>query len=195
MDTISHPSLILTARQFGLYKAFKEAFSEVKGVEISDKDIMQLENINAVVSPANSYGWMDGGIDQVYVYSFGQQIEERVKQQIKQDHGGELPVGSAFVIETYSERIEYLVVAPTMRIPGPVKETQNAYLAMKAMLKAVYQFNQTNAHVITGIGCPGLGTGTGGIPYKEAARQMRRAFLEANVSENIRLQALQQKSS
>jgi O-acetyl-ADP-ribose deacetylase (regulator of RNase III) len=47
---------------------------------------------------------------------------------------------------------------------------------MWAMLLAVRQHNATAERKIEIIACPGLGTGYGHVPYKEAARQMAHAY-------------------
>jgi len=45
---------------------------------------------DAVVSPANSYGWMRGGIDAVYARTFPS-LEQHVRSAVLAYHGGELP--------------------------------------------------------------------------------------------------------
>jgi O-acetyl-ADP-ribose deacetylase (regulator of RNase III) len=90
-----------------------------------------------VVSPANSFGFMDGGIDWRYSERFGWQLMERLQQVIKgEDYFGELLVGQAIILETNDEmkKIPYLISAPTMRVPLDVSNSPNAYLAFKATL-------------------------------------------------------------
>ena len=70
-----------------------------------------------MVSPANSFGFMDGGIDALYLKHFGSQLQGQLQQAIQTRHHGELLVGAAEVIETGSKRIPYLIAAPTMRVP------------------------------------------------------------------------------
>jgi O-acetyl-ADP-ribose deacetylase (regulator of RNase III) len=47
---------------------------------------------------------------------------------------------------------------------------------MWAMLRAVHHHNRTNEQKINIIACPGLGTGTGRVPFRQAARQMALAY-------------------
>jgi len=47
---------------------------------------------------------------------------------------------------------------------------------MKAMLKAVWDHNQSSTKKINKVVCPGLGTSTGQMPPKEAARLMYLAY-------------------
>jgi O-acetyl-ADP-ribose deacetylase (regulator of RNase III) len=83
---------------------------------------------DAVVSPANSYGFMDGGIDAPYMNHFGHEIQSRVRRQIY-DHHGELLVGVADIVETSHETIPFVIAAPTMRVPLGLRDSPNAYLA------------------------------------------------------------------
>ncbi len=63
-----------------------------------------------------------------------------------------------------------------MRVPLNISHTDNVYNAMWAMLVAVHNHNQNNEHKINTVVCPGLGTATGRIPYREASRQMALAY-------------------
>src|SRR5204862_2581392 len=96
---------------------------------------------DAMVSPANSFGIMDGGLDLAIRGAIGGDIQRRVQAVIIERHHGELPVGAAEVVETENERWPFLVIAPTMRVPEPVSNTLNAYLAFRAALLAVRRFN------------------------------------------------------
>jgi hypothetical protein len=54
-------------------------------------------------------------------------------------------------------RWKYLIAAPTMRIPELIRFTINTYLAFRAILVAIENFNQ--AHGVAAINsciCPGL---------------------------------------
>lgn len=62
---------------------------------------------------------------------------DRLQQIIKgEEYFGELLVGQAVILETNDEtqKIKYLISAPTMRVPLDVSDTPNAYLAFKATL-------------------------------------------------------------
>jgi len=95
---------------------------------------------DAIVSPSNSFGFLDGGIDQVYTTFFGgRRLQDRLQDDIVALHDGELPVGCATVVPTGDARIPWLVAAPTMRTPQLVDDTANAYLALRAALFAWYR--------------------------------------------------------
>jgi hypothetical protein len=69
-------------------------FRGLVNVRISIGDIFELK-ADAIVSPANSFGYMDGGIDLVYVQRFGWELQDRLQSHLKEQHDGELPVGQA----------------------------------------------------------------------------------------------------
>jgi hypothetical protein len=54
----------------GIVKAWEQAFADVPKVHVSRGDIFELQ-ADAIVSPANSFGFMDGGIDLLYSKYFG----------------------------------------------------------------------------------------------------------------------------
>jgi O-acetyl-ADP-ribose deacetylase (regulator of RNase III) len=146
-----------------LVAAWREAFADLGNVEVSQGDILELE-ADAIVSPANSFGDMDGGIDLTYARHFGHEIEGRLQEQINQHHHGELPVGQALVLATQHKAIPYMVSAPTMRVPSSIPRTVNVYLAMRAALIAVQEHNKRSVRTIESLLVPGLGTGIGEMP-------------------------------
>jgi O-acetyl-ADP-ribose deacetylase (regulator of RNase III) len=136
------------------------------------------EPVDAVVSPANCFGFMNGGIDRAYTQRFGQQLETRLRELIRRDWDGELPVGLALPIETGAPDIPYLICAPTLRAPVNVANTLNAYLAFRAVLRVVRRLNEKHPGAVRAVACPGLGTGTGEMPEAVCAKQMQAAYLE-----------------
>ncbi len=57
-----------------------------------------------------------------------------------------------------------------------IARTDPVYLAMWAMLLAVWRHNLAASARIQTVACPGLGTATGEVPFDEAARQMALAY-------------------
>lgn len=170
--------LILKLRDLNsaMVLAWRRAFAGCEGVEVSGGDIFG-ERADAIVSPANSFGYMDGGIDLVYSQFFGWDLQTRLQERLRNEHHGELPVGSALVIETRHAEIPWLVSAPTMRIPMAVPDTVNAWLAFRATLRAVQAHNAANPRKpIQSLLCPGLCTAVGRMPPERSARQMRHAW-------------------
>jgi O-acetyl-ADP-ribose deacetylase (regulator of RNase III) len=171
--------LLLVAPNYALYQAFQDKFDYLSNVTIANCSFEQLPVYDCLVSPANSFGMMDGGMDADITKFFGTALMDRVQEKILDDYLGEQSVGTSFVIETGHPTYPFLAHTPTMRVPRQIKGTDIPYIAMWAMLLAVRQHNRSNNcqdRKITSIACPGLGTGIGGMPAAEAARQMALAY-------------------
>lgn len=157
--------------------AWNHYFAGIVEVQPSVGDILEIP-VDAVVSPANSFGFMDGGIDRVYSDRFGWQLQDKLRDLIRRDWDGELPIGLAVLMETGDDQIPYLISAPTMRAPVNISNTLNAYLAFRAVLRVVQRKNQEQPGAIKSVACPGMGTGTGEMPASICAKQMVAAYLE-----------------
>ena len=164
--------------------AWQAAFADEPCVEVSCGHIFDLQ-ADAIVSPANSFGYMDGGIDLVYSQLFGYQLESRLQALLQEEHFGELPVGQALVLPTEHAFIPFLVSAPTMRVPGPVPKTLNAYLAFRAALRAVLEHNRTAKSPIRSILCPGLATAIGAMPAVSVEEITARTDARLTVAEEL----------
>src|SRR5262245_3608422 len=105
-----------------LTAAWQKYFAGVPDVQPATGDIFDAP-ADAVVSPANCFGFMDGGIDRVYIARFGRQLETSLREIIRRDWDGELPVGLAVLVETGDPHVPYLISAPTMRAPVSVAQT------------------------------------------------------------------------
>lgn len=163
-------NLHLRDKNPAVVEAWRQVFDDTPNVTISEGDILDLDG-DAIVSPANSFGWMDGGIDLAYRERFGRPIESILQTAIREMLDGELPVGSALCVMTLDDRIPWMIAAPTMRVPGPVPGTCNAYLAMRAAtLKFKRKCHDKPAATLL---CPGLATLTGRMSPRQAAVQMR----------------------
>ncbi|KNY26391.1 macro domain-containing protein [Pseudobacteroides cellulosolvens] len=147
----------------------KKLFENEKIFEFYEGNILSIAR-GAIVSPANSYGYMDGGIDEDYTDFFGISLQNAVMNRLDRI-GGFLPVGSAFTIETDNQRIKYLIFAPTMELPGAVP-AHNCYFAMKAILREIDKNNGRYEEVY----CPGLCTCTGRVEPNIAAEEMYKAY-------------------
>ena len=168
--------IILGAKDPDLIDAWEMEFSGLDKVTVRGGNLL-LVRADALVSPANSFGFMDGGFDWSISELFSWKIQGIVQKAIREKHGGELLVGAAEVVATAHEQFPYLICAPTMRVPHPIPETVNAFLAMRAILRAVEEFNKPDLK-IRSIAIPGLGTGIGRIPPYRCARQMRAGYDE-----------------
>lgn len=155
--------------------ALAEAFFHEPNIEVIQGNALTLK-ADAIVSPANSFGDMGGGIDKVIDDFFKGEAQRKTMEKIRADFLGELPVGMALIIPMNNKRIPNLIVAPTMRIPGNVKGTINAYLAMRAILVSLFKYNAYQEIKIKHIIIPSLCTGVGRMPYRESAPQMFKAY-------------------
>jgi O-acetyl-ADP-ribose deacetylase (regulator of RNase III) len=168
--------LILVDPKTELCQAWEKQFKTQPSVTIANDRFENLSEFDCMVSAANSFGLMDGGVDLAIIQFFGIDLMDRVQQHILNEYLGEQPVGTSFIIETGHPRHPFLAHTPTMRVPMPITRTDNVYRAMWAMLLAVYQHNKQANQKIRTIACPGLGTLTGRVPAEEAARQMALAW-------------------
>lgn len=183
-------ALVIHLRDLGkpLVDAWNREFEGVPSVHVSCGDIFSTKTgqvavddpidikADAIISPANSFGFMDGGIDAVYTYQFGDGLQQRLQAVIERNFAGELPVGTALVVPTMHKDIPWCISAPTMRVPRNVADTVNAYLAFRAALLAVITHNASGLPPLKTVLCPGLGTAVGQMPVARCARQMRSAW-------------------
>jgi O-acetyl-ADP-ribose deacetylase (regulator of RNase III) len=119
---------------------------------------------------------MTAGIDAAVVRFFGEPLMQRVQHRIMDEFFGEQPVGTAFVLSTGHPAVPFLAHAPTMRGPGSIEGTDKVYSATWAALLAIHAHNRASEHKIEVAVFPAMGTGFGGVPYGEAARQMAVAY-------------------
>ena len=181
-------NLILCDLQGELCEEFKKQFEGCDSVTVHHGDFMQLK-FDCIVSAANSFGLMDGGVDGAITMYFGNQLQVRIQDQIIRDYYGEQPVGTSFItcgrdMLNLDGGNQYVAHTPTMRVPKDITNTENVYQAMKAMLAAVDKHNVDfetgklfNGHNrIDTVVCTGLGTFCGKVPYHRAAREMRLAY-------------------
>ncbi len=149
--------------------AWKIAFSAHSEIEISEASILHIAT-DAIVSPANSHGFMDGGVDRIYLLHFGQQLQDRVREMICRRSEGMLPIGAAELVDTRNPKIPWLIVAPTMEMPEAVPAT-NAGRAFAAVLRLASRHPE-----IDEICCPGLCTGIGQVSASDSAEAMESAY-------------------
>lgn len=188
--------LIISAINEDLHREFTRAFEGFPEVEVVFQRFEDTD-FDCVVSAANSFGLMDGGVDQCITDYFGVQMMHRVQNRIIQEYAGEQPVGTSIIVrgltkdmigtENRWDRMKYVAHTPTMRVPRDVSGSDNAYQAMKSALLAVKAHNREVDVFVPGFGSesspfrinsvvtPGLATLTGRITYEKAADQMALA--------------------
>ena len=104
----------------------------MKNVKVKQGMLPASTSTDAIVSPANSFGFMGGGIDAAYARFFGRDLESRLQAKLRKDFYGGLPVGQAILLlPTQHRLIPWLISAPTMRVPMDISNTPNAFLAFR----------------------------------------------------------------
>lgn len=160
-----------------LCSAWRVEFNGVPDVEVIEGDFFSVES-DVIVSPANSFGFMDGGLDKLISEKLGWHVQEKVRDMIHDNVNlvNELLIGDALIVMTGNDSFPYLICAPTMRVPMRLPQnTINPYLASKAIFREFGYLTTLGVETIT---IPGLGTGVGKVPVKICARQMRMAYDE-----------------
>jgi O-acetyl-ADP-ribose deacetylase (regulator of RNase III) len=137
-------------------------------------DVENIPRENTVfMSPANSIGFMDGGIDYVYSRNMFPNIEKEVKQKIK-DLGFTTNLGRPYLRVGSALLIPYeksaLICAPTMFLPHNVSTTRNAYHSFLATL-ILFHKHKYETLVVTSLCC-----GYGKMDEEESVHQMFQAY-------------------
>lgn len=187
------PNVVLCAVSEQMASAWQSVADGRRNIEAYLGSVLDVD-AHAVVSPANSFGWMRGGIDAVYADAWAG-IEQRVRSAVLALHGGELPVGQAVVVTTGAVQPAWLISAPTMRDPGETlpEDTVHPYLAARAVFRlwrdAQFEDGRPLRQEITTIALPGLGTGVGGVAPDACARQVAAAWDETFTKRDPRTNA------
>jgi O-acetyl-ADP-ribose deacetylase (regulator of RNase III) len=197
--------LIIVTKNTVFIDRCKEYFSSNPNVTIYNGLIQDIKREGAAfVSPANSLGFMDGGIDEALSRHMFPGCEKEVKRKIaelavqepqaniispaSQGNQGEfghktllgrpyLRVGSAQWIYV-NEGKSVLISAPTMFLPHPIKGTQNVYWAMQASLLAMKKVTKESKGCIDTMVITSMGCGVGCMDAEEAALQVLAAWKE-----------------
>jgi O-acetyl-ADP-ribose deacetylase (regulator of RNase III) len=168
--------LILVDPNAAICTAWTDYFQNLPNIEIVNDYFENLPAFDCMVSAANSFGLMDGGVDAAITRYFGDDLMLRVQERVIAEYFGEQPVGTSMIVETQHPKHPYIAHTPTMRVPMAIAHTDYAYLAMWALLREIHRHNQTVPTKIEIVACPALGTGYGRVPPREAARQMALAY-------------------
>jgi len=119
-------------------------------------DITQL-SCDAIVNPANSFGYMGGGVAGAIKRIGGNEIERESVSKAP------IRVGSAIATTAGTLPCKYVIHAPTMKQPAMRINVDNVKQATRAALKLGVELN-LKSHAI-----PGMGTGVGRVPVEDAA--------------------------
>jgi O-acetyl-ADP-ribose deacetylase (regulator of RNase III) len=132
-------------------------------VQVKMGDLSQ-EQTEAIVNPANSTLSMEGGVAAAIKLAGGEEIElEAVKQ-------APCPVGQAIYTKGGALPAKFVIHSPTMTRPGTRINPSSVKRAIEAALGLAKELR------LATISIPGMGTGVGGVSYKDATRVMIEAI-------------------
>ncbi|WP_405758955.1 ADP-ribosyltransferase domain-containing protein [Streptomyces sp. NBC_00073] len=168
--------VVLTDVNESVVKAWRAAFADTPEVEIRRGSILD-EDVDAWVTPTNSRGRMDGGVDAVIKRHLGSGIQLRVQRAIRDRFAGNLPVGSAVCVPSGATVPRYLISTPTMvHSSQNVRDTLNVALACAAAFQAVHRQNRLVPGSIRSVALVGMGAQTGRVPARVCANLMWTGF-------------------
>ncbi len=169
-------SLWLVHPNDAMCTAFRQRFAGLPNVRVVQGRFEDLEPHDCFVTAGNAFGLMSAGIDAAVIRRFGEPLMGQVQQRIMDDYFGEQPIGTAFILATDDPTLPFVAHAPTMRVPGNIEGTDKVYAATWAALLAIQAHNRSSTQRIEAVAFPAMGTGFGGMPFAEAARQMAVAY-------------------
>ncbi|MFE9450193.1 ADP-ribosyltransferase domain-containing protein [Streptomyces sp. NPDC006739] len=164
--------VVLTDVNERVVEAWRAAFADTPGIEIRKGSILD-EDVDAWVTPTNSRGRMDGGVDAAIKRYLGSGIQVRVQRAIRDRFAGTMPVGSAVCVPSGATVPRYLISTPTMvRSSQNVSATLNVALACAAAFQAVHRQNRKKPGSIRSVALVGMGAQTGQVPARVCANLM-----------------------
>ena len=172
--------IYLIERNKEKFKYLVPYFDEQEDVVLINSDFrtfLQNNQVECIVSPANSSGFMTGGYDLAIIEYFGREVQDKVQKYILQNLNGNQPVGTSFIIDINDEH--KLIHTPTMDRPSKIKDESVVYQCMKQTLLTAKQNN------IESILIPMFGGATGGLKPQVIARMMRYAYDEIKIEEEL----------
>ena len=128
-------------------------------ITILHSDITQI-TADAIVNPANSYGYMGGGVAGALKKFGGIEIEQEAAEQAP------IPIGHAVLTRAGLLKCRQIIHAPTMHQPAEPTTSGNVREATRAALQLA------DDEGFEKIAMPGMGTGVGKLGKLEAAKAM-----------------------
>ena len=124
---------------------------------IIEKGDLTKISCDAIVNPANSFGYMGGGVAGAIKRVGGVEIEKEAISKAP------IELGKAIVTKSGTLPCKFVIHAPTMKRPAIRIDVENVRLATKASFETGVKLN------IKSIAIPGMGTGVGGVSSEKAA--------------------------
>jgi len=126
---------------------------------IKQGDITELD-VDAIINPANSKGFMGGGVALAIKQKGGPEIENQALKEAP------IKIGKAALTEAGKLKAKWIIHAPTMELPAQPTTFSNVKKSVLAALKLA------DKQELKTIAFPGMGTGVGKIRKAEAANIM-----------------------
>ena len=155
-------------------RAWERKFFDEGNVRIVNMDVVEYleknSTMDGVVSAANSFGIMTGGIDAAYIQYFGSELQEAVQRKIAEEYFGEQPVGTSVVVEIPNYPGILLIHTPSMRTPQPIIDPRIVYSCTRTALVEAIRCSVKNLIL------PAFGHLTGKVPADIVSELMYRAY-------------------
>ncbi|MBU6283857.1 macro domain-containing protein, partial [bacterium] len=149
--------------------AWREVFEDNPEVSIHQGSMLA-QAVSAWVTPTNTRGSMDQGLDGLVRQHLGPAIQTRVQQAIATQFRGQLPVGCATCVETGCPQPRFLISTPSFASAAEtVSDGLTVALAGAAALQAAEMQNRRVPGSIVTLALPGLGANTGRLPVETCA--------------------------
>lgn len=182
MKNIIDLQIIILSLNKGVCIELQKLFNKNKNVTIVNNDIESFfqanqNRIDCLVSPANSYGMMDGSYDKALTNILGIECENKVQSIIKKYFLGEQPICTSFIIDTPINGVK-LIHTPTMRVPSVIKEPEIVYHCTRSTLICALE-NDVKTIVL-----PAFGNAVGEVDSKTCAQYMYNAYKQILFAQN-----------
>ena len=128
-------------------------------IEVRQGSLLDVD-ADVIVNPANSHGYMGGGVAGVIRRFGGEDIEKEAVSRAP------IPVGKAVLTTAGKLKFKGVIHAPTMEEPAMRTTEDKVRRATRAALKLA------DERCFKSIAFPGMGTGVGRVPKDVAAKAM-----------------------
>ncbi len=175
MKNITEMKIYLLDINAEMCEAWRKRFFGFSNIEIVCDDFGEFmkthKEVDCVVSPANAYGFMDGGYDGAITRYFGDGLQKSVQKYITKKLYYEQPVGTSIIVDTPIDGIK-LIHTPTMQVPSRIVDYRIIYHCMRSTIITALHNN------VKSIVIPAFGACTGGVPLDKVSELMWKAYCQ-----------------